>query len=412
MPSNPSGALSHIRVLDLSRVLAGPWCTQILADLGAEVIKIERPGTGDETRHWGPPYLKDHAGNETSESAYFLATNRGKKSVAIDISTDAGQALILELAKLSDVCIENFKVGGLKKYGLDYDQMRVQNEGLIYCSITGFGQTGPYKDLPGYDILIQAMGGLMSITGQADVEPGGGPVKVGVAMADILTGLYAAAGINAALVQRQATGKGQYLDLALLDVQIAGLANQAMNYLTTGQAPGRLGNANPNIVPYESFATADGQMILAVGNDAQFKSFCRAAGCDELSDHTQYATNAARVDNRDTLIPRISEILTQRSTESWVQTLRATGVPCGPVNSLADVFQDPQVESRGTVVNSPHPLSKSARSVANPLRFSGLTHDTPGSAPLLGQHTVEILSGILGTSEKRMTELRKQGVIP
>ena len=406
-----SGALSHIRVLDLSRVLAGPWCTQILADLGAEVIKLEQPGTGDETRSWGPPYLKDPSGRETSESAYYLAVNRGKKSVAIDISTEQGQTLVRDLVKKSDVVVENFKAGGLEKYGLDYQPLSELNKRLIYCSITGFGQAGPYRDLPGYDIIIQAMGGLMSITGQPDSEVGGGPLKVGVAMADILTGLYASVGILAALARREQTGVGDYIDLSLLDVQVAALANQAMNYLTSGQVPGRLGNAHPNIVPYESFSTADGSIILAVGNDSQFESFCRVTDQARLSQDPLYKTNAGRVSHRDELIPLIQDIMKTKSTKEWVDLLGATNVPCGPFNYLKAVFDDAQVRFRETALDLEHPGAGVVTTVASPLRFSDLCTEDNTAPPLLGQHTDEVLHEVLNTNAAQLAKLRRNGDI-
>ncbi len=406
-----SGALSHIRVLDLSRVLAGPWCTQILADLGAEVIKVEQPGTGDETRSWGPPYLKDPSGRETSESAYYLAVNRGKKSVAIDISTEQGQTLVRDLVKKSDVVVENFKAGGLEKYGLDYQPLSELNKRLIYCSITGFGQAGPYRDLPGYDIIIQAMGGLMSITGRPDSESGGGPVTVGVAMADILTGLYAAVGILAALARREQTGEGDYIDLSLLDVQVATLANQAMNYLTTGKSPERLGNAHPNIVPYESFETADGCIILAVGNDKQFESFCNVTDQTELSQNPSYKSNADRVSHRDERIPVIQEIMKTKTTADWVKLLRRAAVPCGPVNDIADVFRNPQVMFRETALDSEHSAAGVVTTVANPLRFSELSTDAAAAPPLLGQHTNDVLHEVLGINAGQLAKLRSNGDI-
>jgi len=349
-------ALSHLRVLDLSRVLAGPWASQTLGDLGAEVIKVERPGTGDDTRGWGPPYLKDREGHDTRDAAYYLCANRNKKSVAIDFTKPAGQQMVRELAKVSDVLIENFKVGSLKQYGLDYESMKAVNPKMVYCSITGFGQTGPYAHRAGYDFLMQGMGGLMSITGRADGEEGAGPVKVGVALTDILTGLYASTAILAALEARQHTGEGQWIDLALLDVQVACLANQSMNHLY-GQTPKRMGNAHPNTVPYQDFPTADGHMILAMGNDGQFAVFCQAIGKPEWSADERFKTNAGRVQHRATLIPLIRQATVMRPTREWIALFEQVGVPCGPINSIADVFADPQVRSRGVEIHMQHPVA-------------------------------------------------------
>ncbi|MEK8047505.1 CaiB/BaiF CoA transferase family protein [Ideonella margarita] len=395
MPDQPDrspseGALSHLRVLDLSRVLAGPWASQMLADMGAEVLKIEQPGQGDDTRQWGPPYLADARGEQV-ESAYFLCANRNKKSVAIDLSTAEGQQQIRALAAQSDVLIENFKVGGLKKYGLDHETLRALNPRLIYCSITGFGQTGPYAQRPGYDFMVQGMGGLMSLTGLPDGEPGGGPVKVGVALTDIMTGLHAVAGILAAVAWRSRSGEGQHIDLALLDVQVACLANQALNYLVSGQSPGRLGNAHPSIVPYQSFPTADGEMILAVGNDSQFAAFCRAAGHAEWAADARFATNAARVKHRAELIPLLRQTTVHQTTAQWITTLEAANVPCGPINTLARVFDDPHVQARGLRVDLPHPVTGTAPAVANPLRFSKTPVQYRWAAPALGEHTEAVL---------------------
>ncbi|MBI4989926.1 MAG: CoA transferase [Rhodocyclales bacterium] len=405
------GALSHLRILDLSRVLAGPWCTQNLADLGAEVIKVEKPGSGDDTRAWGPPYLKDAAGQDTGESAYFLSCNRGKKSIALDIAHPEGRRIIRELARRSDVLVENYKVGGLAKYGLDWDSLHAINPRLIYCSITGFGQDGPYAARPGYDFIVQGMGGLMSVTGEADGAPGGGPQKVGVAVADLFTGMYATVAVLAALTFRERTGQGQHIDLALLDAQVAMLANQNMNFLTTGQAPERRGNAHPNIVPYQTFATADGHVILAVGNDAQFRRFCELAGCAGLADDARYATNSARVANRAALIPLLEPALRQRTTHAWIAALEAAGVPCGPINRLGEVFADPQVRHRGMRLDLPHPAAGSVPLVANPIRLSAspLEYDLP--PPLLGQDTNEILQNLLGFQEDELARLRDDKVI-
>ncbi len=406
-----SGALSHIRVLDLSRVLAGPWSGQVLADLGADVIKVERPGQGDDTRSWGPPYLRDPHGADTSEAAYFLAANRGKRSLTIDFTRPEGQALVRELAQQSDIVLENFKVGGLAKYGLDYASLKPLNPGLIYCSITGFGQDGPYAQRAGYDFMIQAMGGLMSITGEPDEKPGGGPQKVGVALADILTGMYASVAVLAALAHRERSGEGQYIDLALLDVQVASLANQAMNYLTSGVAPQRLGNAHPNIVPYQVFASADGHLIIAVGNDRQFQRLCGLLDCPELASDERYATNAARVAHRATLIPRLAERLRQRSSGEWLAELERLGVPSGPINTIDQVFADPQVQHRAMHRTLAHPAAGEAPLVASPMRFSATPVEYRRPPPTLGQHTEEVLQELLGLDPERLAELRRQQVI-
>ncbi|AWU96162.1 CaiB/BaiF CoA transferase family protein [Azospirillum ramasamyi] len=399
-----AGPLSHIRVLELSRVLAGPWSAQTLADLGADVIKVERPGAGDDTRAWGPPWAGD-------QSAYFLSTNRGKRSITIDFERPEGQELVRKLAAQADVVIENFKVGGLVKYGLDYESLKAVNPRLVYCSITGFGQTGPYRNRAGYDFMIQGMGGLMSITGQPDGEPGGGPVKVGVAVTDIFTGLYATIGIMGALAHRDRTGEGQQVDLALLDVQVAVLANQAMNCLVGGKAPQRLGNAHPNIVPYQAFATRDGHIILAVGNDGQFAKFCAVAGRPELAKDERYATNPARVANRKELVALLEDLIRTRDSQDWLAALEQVGVPCGPINDLTAVFEDPQVKARNIHQDLPHPTQGSVPTVASPIRYSGtpLVHDT--APPTLGQHTDAVLAESLGLSEADIAVLRDRGVI-
>jgi crotonobetainyl-CoA:carnitine CoA-transferase CaiB-like acyl-CoA transferase len=406
-----TGALDGIRVLDLSRVLAGPWASQTLADMGAEVIKIERPGAGDDTRGWGPPYAKDGAGNDTSEAAYYLAANRGKKSLTVDITQPEGQAVLRDLAKTADVVIENFKVGGLAKYGLDYAGLKQVNPKLVYCSITGFGQDGPYAKRAGYDFMIQAMGGLMSLTGAPDDMPGGQPMKVGVAVADIFTGLYATIGILAALRHRDQTGEGQYIDLALLDVQTAILANQAMNYLTTGKAPGRLGNAHPNIVPYEAFATKDGYIILAVGNDSQFASFCKVAGLAGLPGDARFATNRSRVAHRDDLVPMVRDAMKTKTTDDWIDILEAANVPCGPINTLDRVFDNPQVKHRDTVRHLAHPVAGTVPSVANPLKFSATPIMDETAPPTLGQHSDEILRDVAGLSDDQIAKLRAAGIV-
>lgn len=403
--------LSHLRVLDLSRVLAGPWCTQNLADLGAEVIKVEKPGSGDDTRAWGPPYLKDDKGRDTSESAYYLCANRGKKSVTLDITQPDGQRIVRELARTCDVVVENFKVGGLARYALDYAALRAVNPRLVYCSITGFGQDGPYADRPGYDFIIQGMGGLMSVTGERDDLPGGGPQKVGVAVADLMTGMYATIAILAALAHRDRTGEGQHIDMALLDTQVAMLANQNMNYLTSGVAPARAGNAHPNIVPYQTFATADGHVILAVGNDAQFRRFCELAGSGELVDDPRFACNRARVENRKALIPLLEPLLRRRTTHQWVEALEAAGVPCGPINRLNEVFDDPQVRHRRMRLAVPHPLAGQVDLVMSPMRFSATAPDQAAPPPLLGEHTEEVLKQHLGLTEAEIEVLRGRRVI-
>lgn len=389
LPQVQAAALSHLRVLDLSRVLAGPWASQMLGDLGAEIIKIEQPERGDDTRGWGPPYLNDAQGNAV-ESAYFLCTNRNKKSVALDMATPEGQSHIRALAMQSDILIENFKVGGLAKYGLDYASLAQLNPRLIYCSITGFGQTGPYAKRPGYDFMIQGMGGLMSLTGQPDGEEGG-PVKVGVALTDVMTGLHAVAGILAAVAWREKSGEGQHIDLALLDVQVSCLANQAMNYLVTGKSPERMGNSHPSIVPYQAFPTADGDMILAVGNDSQFASFCRVAEQPQWATDARFATNAARVVNRKILVPLLRQTTVHKTTEAWISLLESANVPCGPINTLEQVFADPHVVAKGLRIEVPHPITGVAPGVASPLRFSKTPVQYRSSAPLLGADTAQVL---------------------
>ena len=395
----------------MSRVLAGPWAGQALADLGAEVIKLERPGKGDDTRAWGPPFVKDRSGNETGESAYFLCTNRGKKSITLDIAGPAGQQIARELAQVCDVLLENYKVGDLKRYGLDYDSLSALNPRLVYCSITGFGQTGPYRERAGYDFMIQGMGGLMSFTGERDDLPGGGPQKVGVAIADLMTGMYSTVAILAALHERRTSGKGQHIDMALLDTQVAWLANQNANYLIGGKPPVRMGNAHPNIVPYRTFRTRDGDLILAIGNDSQFVRFCVAAGIPEVASDPRFIDNVARVANRDACDAAIAPAIRKHTTAEWVEMLEPLGVPCGPINRLDAVFADPQVQHRGLKVEVPHPLAGTVPLVANPIKFSRtlLRYDTP--PPLLGQHTAEILSTLLNKTEAEIATLRADGVI-
>jgi crotonobetainyl-CoA:carnitine CoA-transferase CaiB-like acyl-CoA transferase len=405
------GPLSHIRVLDLSRVLAGPWASQNLGDLGAEVIKIERPGSGDDTRGWGPPWLKDAAGNDTHESAYYLSVNRNKKSVTVDISKPEGQVLVRELAAKCEVLIENYKVGALKRYGLDYESLRAVNPSLVYCSVTGFGQDGPYAPRPGYDFIFQGMGGLMSITGERDGQPGAGPQKVGIAITDVLTGMYATVAILAALMHRERTGEGQYIDAALLDTIVAFCANQAVSYFVSGRIPVRWGNAHPQVVPYEVFPTADGHIILAVGNDGQFERFCRAAGCAELAEEPRFRTMSQRIIHRAELIPIIQELMRTRSKREWIELLEAANVPCGPINNMKEVFEDPQVRHRGLRVDMPHPAGSPAPVVASPLRLSKTPVEYRIAPPLLGAHTKEVLKDLLGKSDAEIARLGNAGVI-
>ncbi len=411
----PPGALAGVRVLDLSRVLAGPWCTQTLADLGAEVIKIERPPGdghpgGDDTRGWGPPFLKDREGRDTAEAAYFLGTNRNKRSVTVDMAQPEGQALIRRLAAQCDVLVENFKVGDMARYGLDAESLRQLQPRLIYCSITGYGQTGPYRDRAGYDYAVQGLGGLMSVTGERDDLPGGGPQKVGVAVADLFTGLYATVAILAALRHRDATGEGQVIDMALLDTQVAMLANLGANYLVTKQAPKRAGNAHQNIVPYQVFEVADGHLILAVGNDGQFERFCAVAGCPDLPQDERFARNAARVRHRAVLVPLLAERMRTRTRADWLAALDAAKVPCGPINDLADVFADPQVLARGMKTTVAHPHSDALELVASPLKLSATPVQLRRPPPLLGQHTDEVLAEA-GLNEAERLRLRALGVL-
>ena len=403
--------LSHIRVLELSRILAGPWAGQLLADLGAEVIKVERPIVGDDTRHWGPPYLQNDRSEDTSESAYYLSANRGKKSITLNIATPEGQSVIRDLVKQSDVLIENYKVGGLAKYYLDYESLREINPKLVYCSVTGFGQDGPYAHRAGYDFLIQGMGGLMSVTGEQDHLPGGGPQKVGVALTDILTGMYATTAIQGALIEREKSGVGQHIDVSLLDVQVACLANQAMNYLIGGVAPQRLGNAHPNIVPYQAFPTRDGFIILAIGNDEQFRKFCEVAGCAQWADNDCYASNSARVKNREELCGAIAEILISRDSARWLTDLEAVSVPCGPINRLDQVFDNPQIKARKMRIEVEHPLAGKVPLVANPIKYSKTPIEPAKAPPLLGENTQEVLEELLGYSQIEIEDLREKQVL-
>jgi crotonobetainyl-CoA:carnitine CoA-transferase CaiB-like acyl-CoA transferase len=403
--------LEGIRVLDLTRVLAGPWASQTLADMGAEVIKIERPGRGDDTRSWGPPFARDAEGSESSESAYFLSVNRGKKSVTIDITQPEGQDLVRRLAAQSDIVLENYKVGGLQRYGLDYQSLSATHPKLIYCSITGFGQTGPYKDRAGYDFMIQGMGGLMSITGERDDLPGGGPQKVGVAIADITTGLYSTIAILGALYHRAQTGEGQYIDMALLDCQVAMLGNMNLNYLVSGKAPGRMGNAHQNIVPYQVFPCRDGHLILAVGNDEQYARFCDEAGVAHLARDERFATNQARVRNRETLVPILQEVLMTRDRDDWLRVLDTLGIPSGPINNLEQVFAGPQVVARGLKLSLPHDQAGTVPGVANPIRMSGTPIQKQAAPPMLGQHTQEVLENLLRLPKSEIERLQNLKII-
>jgi crotonobetainyl-CoA:carnitine CoA-transferase CaiB-like acyl-CoA transferase len=414
-PIQATGALSGIQVLDLSRVLAGPWCTQTLADLGADVIKIERPASdghpgGDDTRGWGPPFLQDRDGRDTAEAAYFLGTNRNKRSVCVDIATPQGQEIVKKLVAASDVVVENFKVGDMQRYGLDAASLRAIWPRLVYCSITGYGQTGPYADRAGYDYAVQGLGGLMSVTGERDDLPGGGPQKVGVAVADLFTGMYATVAILAALRHRDATGQGQAVDMALLDTQVAMLANLGANYLVTRKAPRRAGNAHQNIVPYQVFEVADGHLILAVGNDKQFSRLCQVAGCEELARDARFLRNADRVKHRELLIPLLAGFMKSRKRAQWLEALDAAKVPCGPINDLDDVFADPQVKHRQMTVRFEHPHTDALELVASPIKLSATPVQTVRPPPLLGQHTDEVLSS-LGYTSAELQKLRQMGII-
>ena len=409
-------SLDGIRILDLSRVLAGPWCTQTLADLGADVIKIERPGSGDDTRTWGPPFLTDAHGTETREAAYYLGTNRNKRSVTCDISQPAGQALIRELVRHCDVFVENFKVGDMARYGLDFDSLKALNPRLVYCSVTGFGQTGPYADRAGYDYAIQGMGGLMSVTGERD-DLGGGPQKVGVAVADLMTGMYATVGILAALRHAEKTGVGQQVDMALLDTQVAMLANLGANYLVSEKIPGRMGNAHQNIVPYQVFEVApaaDGSkdhLILAIGNDSQFLKFCGVAEIPEIGANPLFVKNSDRVRNRAQLVPMLEAVMKARSKPDWLAALEAAKVPCGAINNLSEVFVDPQIEARGMITHWQHPVKDDLRLVSSPIKLSATPVRTDLPPPLLGQHTDEVLRALLNYSEQKLSDLKNSQVI-
>jgi len=411
------GALAGIKVLDLSRVLAGPWCTQMLADLGADVIKVERPVAGDDTRHWGPPFLQDDAGRDTREASYFTACNRNKRSITVDMAHPEGQALLRRMAREADVVVENFKVGGLAQYGLDYDSLKALSPRLIYCSITGFGQDGPYAERAGYDLMVQAMCGLMSITGQADGEPGGGPLKVGVAVIDVFTGLYASNAILAALNARDnartGTGEGQYIDMALLDVGMAVLANQAAGYLATGQVPGRAGNIHPSLAPYQDFQTSDGNVLLAIGNDGQFRRFCAAVGREAWAQDARFATNTARVHHRAALLALMAPLMRERRTAEWIALLEDKAVPCGPINTVAQAFDDPQVRWRGIRTDLPRDAGDGitrVATVANPMRLSGTPVTYRNAPPALGQHTDEVLRE-LGLDTAAIAALRESQAV-
>ena len=405
-----TGPLSHVRVLDLSRILAAPWAGQILADLGAEVIKVERPGAGDDTRSWGPPFLKDASGQDTREAAYYLAVNRGKRSITVSLEKPAGQQIVRDLAMQCDIVLENYKAGTLERYGLDQKSLRALNPKLIYCSVTGFGQTGPRRDQPAYDFLIQAMGGLMSVTGERDGKPGGGPQKVGVPMVDLMTGMYTAVSVLAALARRNETGLGDTIDIGMLDVQVATLSNQAMNYLISGKVPQRAGNAHPNIQPQDVFACADGDVILVVGNDGQFAKLCGALGRAEWIIDERFATNAQRVRNTAVLSPLLRDLFAAWPREKLIDVLDAGGVPCGAINTVADVFNEPQVQARAMLKHVPHPSGVDVPQLASPMRFADAALTTTAAPPLLGQHSQEILRE-LGYDDARIAALQAEGAI-
>ena len=408
-----AGALAGIQVLDLSRVLAGPWCTQILADLGADVVKVERPGVGDDTRHWGPPFLQDADGQDTTQASYFTACNRNKRSVTIDMASEDGQQLIRQMALQADVLVENFKVGGLAQYGLDYASLAALNPRLIYCSVTGFGQDGPYAERAGYDLMVQAMTGLMDITGRADSEPGGGPLRVGVAVIDLFTGVYASTAVLAALHARQHSGRGQHIDMALLDVGMAMLANQGASFLATGKTPVRQGNSHPSLAPYQDFATQDGSMLLAIGNDGQFARFCAAAGQPQWAQDPRFASNRLRVEHRQELIPAMQAVTRTRSTADWIALLEDKAVPCGPINTIAQAFGDAQVQARGLRIELPRAAGDGIShisGVASPLRLSEHPPVLRHAPPALGQHTDEVLAE-MGLDAAHIAQLRSSGVV-
>ena len=406
-----SGPLSHLTILDLSRVLAGPWCTQLLADLGATVIKIERPGSGDDTRAWGPPFLKDASGHDTSEAAYYLSCNRGKLSVAVDFTTSEGRRIVQDLARQSDVLVENYKVGGLEKCGLDYATLAALNPRLVYASITGFGQDGPYADRAGYDFIIQGMSGFMSVTGERDDLPGGGPQKAGIAITDLMTGMYATIAIQAALAHRDRTGQGQWVDLCLFDSAVAMMAVMNLNYLVTGKPPGRVGNAHQNIVPYQVFACSDGHVILGIGNDSQFAKFCATAGKPEWATDSRFAKNADRVRNRDVIVPLVAAVMKTRPQQAWLAALEPLGLPCGPINRIDQVFTDPQLAARGMRRDLPHPLAGSVPQVVSPIGFPAPRACAELAPPLLGEHTAQVLRERLGMDDDRLAALAGAGVI-
>ena len=406
-----SGPLAHLTILDLSRVLAGPWCTQLLADLGATVIKIEKPVSGDDTRAWGPPFLKDASGRDTGEAAYYLACNRGKRSVAVDFTQPEGRDLVLALARRADAIVENFKVGGLAKYGLDYRSVAVINPRLVYVSITGFGQDGPYADRAGYDFIIQGMSGFMSVTGERDDVEGGGPQKAGVAITDLMTGMYASVAVLAALAHRDRTGEGQWIDACLFDSSVAMMSVMNMNYLVGGHSPQRAGNAHQNIVPYQVFECADGHVIVAVGNDSQFRKFCDIAGHPDWAVDPRFATNAARVRERDAIVPIIADIIRQRPQSRWLADLERAGIPCGPINSIHQVLRDPQVEARAMKIDLPHPLAGSVPQIRAPLRFSGSPPAYTDAPPLLGQHSRDVLQQTLGVGDDAFADLVARGIV-
>jgi formyl-CoA transferase len=405
------GPLSHIRVLDLSRILAGPSCTQILADLGAEVIKVEKPGAGDDTRHWGPPWAKDSDGNDTPDSIYYLAINRGKKSVTVDISKPEGQQMIRDLANKCDVLVENYKVGGLKKYKLTYDDLKDDNPSLVYCSITGFGQDGPYAPRAGYDYMIQAMSGLMSVTGEADGKPGGGPMRAGVSIADLTTGLYSTISILAALTHRERTGDGQHIDMALLDCATAILANQGMMYLATGESPVRVGNRHPSVVPYQPFKTSDGHVVLAVGNDGQFERLCKVLGMPEVAEDERFAKGSGRIQHQPEISDLLTPLMAEKTTAEWLTILAEVAVPCGPINNVEDVFNDPQIQHRGMKINLPHSKAGHMDILGSPINLSATPVEYTDGPPVLGEHTDDVLRDILELDDDAIAALQAKNII-